>query len=258
MPAAARATLLDHQLRSHDDATDLVRAARARAAPMSARNRELFGLIPAALLVTARLRGRLHPAADTLLANVSLTYGGDLPRPVPRARTSSCASRCPTPTRTCSRSSRCWRASGSSMHLPHRRHARARAGAVVRGRAGRVRGDDRVPARLPRARALPLHDRARSGSCCCAAAPAGHRRAGQRRLPGHRIGPVTFQPAELAKIAIVIFLASYLRDTRQVLVQGARRIMGSRSRRSSTSGRCWSSGAWRCCCSSSSATSARR
>ncbi len=35
-----------------------------------------------------------------------------------------------------------------------------------------------------------------------------------------------FQPAEVAKIAIVIFLASYLRDTRQVLVLGARRFLG--------------------------------
>jgi cell division protein FtsW (lipid II flippase) len=41
-----------------------------------------------------------------------------------------------------------------------------------------------------------------------------------------KIGPISFQPAELAKIAIVIFLASYLRDTRQVLVLGARRFMG--------------------------------
>ncbi len=40
------------------------------------------------------------------------------------------------------------------------------------------------------------------------------------------MGPVAFQPAELAKIAIVIFLASYLRDTRQVLVVGARRFAG--------------------------------
>ena len=31
-------------------------------------------------------------------------------------------------------------------------------------------------------------------------------------------GPLTFQPAELAKIGIIVFLASYLRDTRQLLV----------------------------------------
>jgi cell division protein FtsW (lipid II flippase) len=41
-----------------------------------------------------------------------------------------------------------------------------------------------------------------------------------------RLGPITFQPAEFAKIAIVVFLASYLRDTRQVLVLGARRFLG--------------------------------
>ncbi len=40
------------------------------------------------------------------------------------------------------------------------------------------------------------------------------------------LGPVSFQPAEFAKLAIVVFLASYLRDTRQVLVIGARRFMG--------------------------------
>jgi len=39
-----------------------------------------------------------------------------------------------------------------------------------------------------------------------------------------RVGSLSVQPAEFAKIAIVIFLASYLRDTRQVLVLGARRF----------------------------------
>jgi cell division protein FtsW (lipid II flippase) len=34
------------------------------------------------------------------------------------------------------------------------------------------------------------------------------------------IGPLSFQPAELGKLAIVIFLASYLNDTREVLVRG--------------------------------------
>lgn len=42
------------------------------------------------------------------------------------------------------------------------------------------------------------------------------------RIPGLFV----FQPAEFAKIGLVIFLASYLRDTRQVLVVGSRRILG--------------------------------
>jgi cell division protein FtsW (lipid II flippase) len=42
------------------------------------------------------------------------------------------------------------------------------------------------------------------------------------RIPGVFV----FQPTEFAKIGIVIFLASYLRDTRQLLVAGARRIAG--------------------------------
>ncbi len=43
---------------------------------------------------------------------------------------------------------------------------------------------------------------------------------------GVKVGPISFQPAEFSKIAIVIFLAAYLRDNRQVLVQGARRFLG--------------------------------
>ncbi len=39
-------------------------------------------------------------------------------------------------------------------------------------------------------------------------------------------GSISFQPAEFGKIAIIIFLAAYLRDTRQVLVQGSRRVLG--------------------------------
>jgi cell division protein FtsW (lipid II flippase) len=42
----------------------------------------------------------------------------------------------------------------------------------------------------------------------------------------HIPGVFVFQPAEFAKIGLVVFLASYLRDTRQVLVLGARRILG--------------------------------
>ncbi|MEI2702484.1 MAG: FtsW/RodA/SpoVE family cell cycle protein [Baekduia sp.] len=40
------------------------------------------------------------------------------------------------------------------------------------------------------------------------------------------VGPLSVQPAEFAKIAMVIFLASYLRDTRQLLVTAGRRIAG--------------------------------
>jgi cell division protein FtsW (lipid II flippase) len=41
-----------------------------------------------------------------------------------------------------------------------------------------------------------------------------------------RLGSLTFQPAELSKIAIVIFLASYLHDNRQLLVTAGRRVFG--------------------------------
>jgi cell division protein FtsW (lipid II flippase) len=42
------------------------------------------------------------------------------------------------------------------------------------------------------------------------------------RIPGLFV----FQPPEFTKIGLVIFLASYLRDTRQLLVVGARRFLG--------------------------------
>src|SRR4051794_8092504 len=43
---------------------------------------------------------------------------------------------------------------------------------------------------------------------------------------GVKLGPLAFQPAEFAKIAIIIFLASSLRDTRQLLVIGGRKVLG--------------------------------
>lgn len=43
---------------------------------------------------------------------------------------------------------------------------------------------------------------------------------------GVKLGPISFQPAEFTKIAIVVFLASYLREHREVLIVGARRVLG--------------------------------
>ncbi|MBI4897794.1 MAG: FtsW/RodA/SpoVE family cell cycle protein [Actinobacteria bacterium] len=40
------------------------------------------------------------------------------------------------------------------------------------------------------------------------------------------LGPVEFQPAELAKIAVVIFVAAYLADTRELMVTYERRFLG--------------------------------
>ena len=51
-------------------------------------------------------------------------------------------------------------------------------------------------------------------------------------------GLVVFQPTEFAKIGLVVFLASYLSDTRQVLARGHQGARRAGSRRSSSSGPC--------------------
>jgi cell division protein FtsW (lipid II flippase) len=43
---------------------------------------------------------------------------------------------------------------------------------------------------------------------------------------GVKLGPLAFQPAEFSKLCIVVFLASYLREHREVLIVGARRVLG--------------------------------
>jgi cell division protein FtsW (lipid II flippase) len=43
---------------------------------------------------------------------------------------------------------------------------------------------------------------------------------------GIKLGPLSFQPAEFAKICLVVFLASYLREHREVLVVGAKKVAG--------------------------------
>jgi len=41
-----------------------------------------------------------------------------------------------------------------------------------------------------------------------------------------RLGPLQFQPGELAKIALIVFLAGYLREKREVLAQGRLKDLG--------------------------------
>ncbi len=60
---------------------------------------------------------------------------------------------------------------------------------MVRLRADPLRGDDHPAARLPRPRALPLHDRGGRDRAAAAAARARDRRSSQRRLPRRRDRP---------------------------------------------------------------------
>ena len=150
----------------------------------SVRNRELLALVPASLLLTAGFAAIFIERSD-VLSNVSLTYGADLPRAVLRRAHGAAlhaARRRPLPVPAV-------RDPGllrPGDDLPDRREARPRAGAVVRHRPDPVLGDDhRAARRLPRARALPLHDRGGRDRAAAAAARPGHRRPGQRRLPRH-------------------------------------------------------------------------
>ena len=43
---------------------------------------------------------------------------------------------------------------------------------------------------------------------------------------GVDLGPIAFQPAEFAKIGIVVFLAAYLREHRDVMIIASRRVLG--------------------------------
>ena len=133
------------------------------------------------------LRGGLHRAqrrAHQRLADLRR----DLPRPVPggaRRAALHAALRRPLPVPALRRPGLL----RPGDDLPHRREAGARAGAVVRHRAGPLRRDDHPAARLPRARALPLHGRRRRHRAAAAAAPARDRLAGQRRLPRRQARP---------------------------------------------------------------------
>jgi cell division protein FtsW (lipid II flippase) len=192
---------------------------------MSARNRELLGLVPASLLVTAGFAG-VFIQRSNVISNVSLTYGAiflglclvahlvirmTLPYADPYLFPLVAALACfgivvvfridPTEARKQAE----WFVIGLILFVgtiiafrDYRKLERYRYTIVVASL---------LILALPR---VPGIGQYTNGAYLAVKVPG---------LGG-------FQPEEFAKIGLVIFLASYLRDTRQVLVTGGRRILG--------------------------------
>ena len=197
IPAARRARVLDHEWRSRDDAVDLVRAlergrldAGGARQLMSARTRELFGLLPVSLLVAAGFAAVLATRTENV-SDATLTYGAFflglcvLAHLFIRARLPD-ADPYMFPLAAA--------LAGIGLVLIYRidaELAREQAQWFVVGLAFFCITilADRGP---PRARALPLHDRGGEHRAAAAAAPARHRRPGERSLPRDqgRLDPV--------------------------------------------------------------------
>jgi cell division protein FtsW (lipid II flippase) len=192
----------------------------------SARNRELLGLVPAALLVTAGFTA-IFIQADNRLSTVSLTYGGvflalclaghvvirrALPHadpylfPLAAALASVGIVMIYRISPTLARNQAQWLVVGLVLF----------AITIVVYRDGRY-------LRLENYRYLIAL--AGVGSLLLPRLPGIGGQVNGAYLAVH-LGPISFQPSELGKIAIVIFLASYLRDNRQVLVTAGRRVLG--------------------------------
>jgi cell division protein FtsW (lipid II flippase) len=189
---------------------------------MTARNRELFALIPASLLVTAGFTAVFIQRED-LLSDLSLTYGAIFlalclaahlvlrmllphadPYMFPLVAVLACFGLVMLYRLNAdlARDQAKWFVVGLAFF----------AGTIVA-----LRRDHRVLERYRYSIAL-------LGLVLLLLPRLGHPQNGA--YLSLDLGAIVFQPAELAKIAIVIFLASYLRDTRQVLVIGARRFAG--------------------------------
>jgi cell division protein FtsW (lipid II flippase) len=193
---------------------------------LSARNRELLGLVPAALLVTAGFTA-IFIQSDNRLTTVSLTYGGvflalclaghivirrALPHadpylfPLAAALASVGIVMVYRINPTLARNQAQWLVVGLLLF----------GLTIVVFRDGRYM-------RLENYRYLIAI--AGVGSLLLPRLPGIGGQVNGAYLAVH-VGPISFQPSEFGKLAIVIFLASYLRDNRQVLVTAGRRILG--------------------------------
>ena len=192
---------------------------------LSARNRELLGLVPAALLVTAGFAA-IFIQASNRLSTVSLTYGGVflalclgghlvIRRALPHADpylfplTAALASvgivEIYRISPTLARDQAQWLVLGLALF----------ALTITFLRDGRY-------LRLENYRYLIAI--AGVGALLLPRLPVIGGQNHGVYLAVH-VGSISFQPSEFAKIAIVVFLASYLRDNRQVLVTAGRRIL---------------------------------
>ena len=99
-------------------------------------------------------------------------------------------------------------------------------GPLDRGRGDRARRDAAPsPRGLPAARATSTSS-ASARSCCRCCRAARGRPVRERRALWVHVGSLQFQPGELAKIVLIVFLAGYLREKREVLAQGRLKDFG--------------------------------
>ena len=80
--------------------------------------------------------------------------------------------------------------------------------------------------RLPQARELQVRLRRRGADPPRPPRAAGDRPHRERRAALGRIWPLGFQPGELAKVFLIVFLAAYLREKREVLAQARLKDLG--------------------------------